>query len=264
MDFIEDLSANLLALDLNKNTEKEIITIEENISKKTHKVITEDVGKMFEMAICLALNIPFNGKYKYGMELPNKLKTRLQLLNQYYNSNNTKHTAQSQSRYDFTTVEGETIKYLSAKSSKSTTCKVAPQVIGQTKPDNFCKILNILYVNNPELKKYIQENVTLLLPQLFNYTFDCPNIYYNKKRDTIKYIIPDASKVIDWTNYEYKWTKNFIDWNNSSTLKIYIDKKWYSIMEFQFHSSSRSNMAIRWHYDIVIALFKSYFTIIDY
>ena len=30
---------------------------------------TEDTGKMFEMAICYAYGIEYNGKYKYSMEL---------------------------------------------------------------------------------------------------------------------------------------------------------------------------------------------------
>jgi len=41
---------------------------------------TEDTGKMFEMAICLAYGIPYDGKYKYSMELPEKLKPRLSKL----------------------------------------------------------------------------------------------------------------------------------------------------------------------------------------
>lgn len=52
------------------------------ISKKT--LHTEDTGKIFEMAICLAYGIPYNGKYKYGMEEPEKLKARLQNLLNYF------------------------------------------------------------------------------------------------------------------------------------------------------------------------------------
>lgn len=41
---------------------------------------TEDTGKIFEMAICLAYDIPYDGKYKYSMEIPQKLKLRLSKL----------------------------------------------------------------------------------------------------------------------------------------------------------------------------------------
>lgn len=41
------------------------------------KVLTEDTGKKFEMAICLVYGIPYDGKYKYSMEIPEKLKLRL-------------------------------------------------------------------------------------------------------------------------------------------------------------------------------------------
>ena len=40
----------------------------------------EDTGKMFEMAICLAYGISYDGKYKYSMEIPEKLKLRLSKL----------------------------------------------------------------------------------------------------------------------------------------------------------------------------------------
>jgi hypothetical protein len=49
---------------------------------------TEDTGKMFEMAICLAYGIPYDGKYKYDMVVLNaelvmtlqQLMTRLFIL----------------------------------------------------------------------------------------------------------------------------------------------------------------------------------------
>lgn len=58
-------------------------TLEEQIQPVVEvkkKLLTEDLGKMFEMAICLTFGIPYDGKYKYGMELPEELKPRLSKL----------------------------------------------------------------------------------------------------------------------------------------------------------------------------------------
>ena len=52
---------------------------------------TEDTGKIFEMAICLAYDIPYDGKFKYSMELPNKLKLQLSKLLEIFPM--CKHTA---------------------------------------------------------------------------------------------------------------------------------------------------------------------------
>ena len=41
------------------------------------KLQTEDLGKKFEMAICLLYDIPYDGKYKYSMEEAEKLRDRL-------------------------------------------------------------------------------------------------------------------------------------------------------------------------------------------
>jgi hypothetical protein len=76
---------------------------------------TEDTGKMFEMAICLAYNIPYDGKYNYSMELPEKLKERLSKLLELFPV--CIHTAKKGSRYDYTCLTDES-KHLSAKSTK--------------------------------------------------------------------------------------------------------------------------------------------------
>jgi hypothetical protein len=232
----------------------------DNILKNTKPTLqTEDTGKEFEMAICLALGIPYDGPYKYNMDLPNKLKIRLEQELPKLLPYKLKHTAKKGSRYDYTSETDELI-HLSAKSTKKGMGKVAPQVIGQSQPKKFCELLNIEYTNNNNLKKYIQENIKSILPILVKYTFDCPNIYYNKEKDTIRFIT--LKNEIDWNNYIYKWTCNYSDWNNSSTLKIVINNIEYSLVEFQFHTT-RTNMAIRWTYDNILTICKEYFTIVN-
>lgn len=235
---------------------------DENIKsliKTEMKLKTEDTGKMFEMAICLTYNIPYDGKYKYSMELPEKLKLRLSKLPDIFPM--CKHTAKKGSRYDYTCLTDET-KHLSAKTTKKGVGKVAPQVVGQSQPKKFCEIIGIEYSDISNLKKYIQTDIVSIIPILVNYTFDCPNIYYNESKNTIFYIT--LNNLIEWEKYDYEWTCDHTNWKNSSTLKIIFDKKSYALLEFQFHSKSRTNMAIRWCYENFLTVFKDKLCIIEF
>lgn len=221
-------------------------------------LLTEDTGKIFEMAICMAYGIPYDGKYKYSMELPEKLKPRLSKLVELFPT--CRHTAKRGSRYDYTSLTDET-KHLSAKTTKKGIGKVAPQVIGQSQPKKFCEIIGIEYTNITDLKKYIQTNILDIIPILINYTFDCPNIYYHQEKDTISYITLESPIV--WDKYVFKWTCGWSEWGNSSTLKIIVEGKEYALLEFQFHTKNRTNMAIRWFYENILTIFKKNFLITE-
>jgi hypothetical protein len=235
----------------------------------TSIVLTEDTGKEFEMAICTVFGIDYQGPYKYTMEITELLRDRLEYIKPLFQ--NIKHTAEKGARYDFTgkdpNDEDKTL-HLSAKTSKKGIGKVAPQVIGQAQPQKFCEIVGQPFIDIPSLKQYIQENITHILPILSNHTFDCPNIYFRKDTNYLKYII--LEREIDWAKYEYNWTCPYTTWNNSTTLKIREKnseqleenkKKYISIVEFQIHSKSRTNMAIRWFYDNVLEIFSDSFRI---
>lgn len=212
---------------------------------------TEDTGKIFEMAICVSYNIPFDGKYKYKQP-PESLVNRLKPLTELFP--NCQHTAKKGARYDFTSSTDPT-KHLSAKTTKKGGGKVAPQVIGQCQPTKFCETLGIEFTTIPDLKRYIQTNATSILPVLVEYTFDCPNLYYNQEKDTIRYIT--LIQPIDWTSIQVKWTCKWEEWENSSTMKVVYDETHdLALIEFQFHTKSRTNMAIRWCYENFLTIFN--------
>ena len=81
-------------------------------------VLTEDLGKMFEMAICLLYNTPYSGNYKYGLDGPNIILPKIQKLLDYFPA--CTHTADKGSRYDFTSSDG---KFLSAKTTSEVEMK---------------------------------------------------------------------------------------------------------------------------------------------
>lgn len=226
--------------------------------KKSKKLATEDTGKIFEKAICLAYGIPYDGKYKYSLETPEQLKPRLAKLVELFPM--CRHSAKKGARYDFTGLADETM-HLSAKTTKKGVGKVAPQVVGQSQPKKFCEIIGIPYTTNADLKAYIQPNILSILPVLVSYTFDCPTIYYNEEKNTIRYIT--LTTPIEWAKYTFNWTCDWSKWNNSSTLKIIVEEKEVALLEFQFHSKSRTNLVIRWSYENFLTIFKQNLSIID-
>ena len=213
---------------------------------------TEGTGKMFEMAICRANDTPFVGKYKYNIETPERLRPRLAKL---FESHKYIHTAEKNGRFDFTRIDSP--GHLSAKTNKDKDNGVAVQGIGQRNPKDFCEAIGIPYTTLSELKQYIQSNIEIILPVLVTYTFDCPILYHNEKADTIRHIT--LTTPFEWEKYEYTWSRPWDQWTNSSTL--YIDKQ--GLLEFQFHSKSRTNMAIRWKFEKMLHFFKPHFSILD-
>ncbi len=215
---------------------------------------------MFEMAICLAYNIPYDGKYKYGLDLPKQLEPRLKKLCDLFPP--CSHTAKRGARYDFTATEGT--RHLSAKTTKRGCGKVAPQVIGQPQPKKFCEVLGIPFEGVPALKEYIQANITNILPVLTSYTFDCDNVYYNDDTKTIRHI--KMLRPVEWTaaDLSYSWTRSAAAWTNSSTLQVKRgDKEAVALLEIQFHTKSRTNMAVRWCYDTFLELFADHLEITE-
>jgi hypothetical protein len=155
---------------------------------------------------------------------------------------------------------------LSAKSNKKKGGKLAPQVVGQPTPQKFCQVLGIEYTTPESLKQYIQENIVSILPVLWNYTFDSQIIYYVKVTDTIRFITPSpettTTTAVQWSEYQYTWTCPHDKWNNTSSLKLEINGKKETILEFQFHTK-RPNMAIRWSIETVLRVFNKQFTVVS-
>lgn len=209
---------------------------------------TEDTGKELEMAICMAYGIEYIGKYKYSYEEPKRLSERLKKLP---SMRNIYHSAINQSVFDFMSDDGN----LSAKSTKKTGGKVAPQRIGQCSVEKFCERINVPPLDKNDLKRYIQDNIVSILPIFESNTFESSIVYYNKQKDEIRYI--QQVKPIDWTHLSFSWTRDSNEWTNSSTLKVN-DK---SIMEIQFHTK-RKNMACRWCFENLLSLFSDHFSVV--
>ena len=88
-------------------------------------------------------------------------------------------------------------------------------------------------------------------------------MYYHQEKDTIRYIT--LEKEIQWSNYRYEWTRSWEEWNNSATLKIQKEQAapFVPILEVQFHTKSRTNMAVRWYYDNFLSFFQEHLSILS-
>jgi len=232
-----------------------LFKIEDKVKKKMDKkkVITEDLGKIFEKAICLEYEIDFNGKFKYEEKEAEKLKEKLVLLKENF-PYELNHTAKNGNPYDFTSKDG--LYKLSAKSTKKDG-KVCPQVIGQPSKKKFCQYFQLdPLTDNEQIKSFIENNITILLEKYFQNTFDCSVIYYNQHKDLILFV--NSIKKIEWTNYEISFNHNEKQkkWNESTTISI--NKK--NIGEFQIHNH-RDCIKFRWFFEKLLDTFPEYFDV---
>jgi hypothetical protein len=236
--------------ELQTEVESEVQT---EVQKK--KVLTEDLGKIFEMAICLEYKTEYDGKYKYSMDEAIKMSKRIKKLKDIF-PYKLKHTAKNGGQYDFTNLEGNI--HLSAKTNKNKNGKVAPQVIGQPTKKKFCEFFSLDFANTSEqLKKYIEENVKIMLKIYFDFTFNnCNVIYYVKKTD--KLLLIKKKTDIDWNIYtiEFRHLKKNKIWNEGSTISI----NNISIGEFQFHNH-RDCIKFRWIFEKILTHFSDCFEI---
>jgi len=230
--------------------------------QEVKRVRTEDLGKEAEMAICQLYNTPYEGRYNYTMDAAESLKNRFVNLKNYFPD--CLHTAKNGSRYDFTSNDDSNIQYLSAKTSKGNG-KVCPQVIGQPTKKKYCEHFNLpADSTNKDIKIFIQNNLPQLLKEYSDYTFDCPTLYYNKKKDILKYIIKKNN--IDWEKHSmiFGHIEKQKEWNESTT--IYLSRndneKNITLGEFQIHNH-RDCIKFRWKFENVIELFSENFEVVN-
>ena len=224
-------------------------------AKPPKKVITEDLGKQFEMGVCLLYDTKYDGNYKYSIEEAHTIKERIHKLKEVF-PYNIQHIAKNGNQYDFVSVGVNPI-YLSAKTTKKDG-KVCPQVIGQPSKKKFCEFFGI-DPNYPleQIKEYIVSNITPLLETYASNTFDCPVVYYNKHKNTLRFI--KLKQKIDWAahNITFSHMVKNKKWNESSSIIIGNT----TIGEFQIHTH-RDCIKFRWSFEKLLDLCKDHFDII--
>lgn len=226
------------------------------------KVATEDLGKIFEMSICMLYNINYDGKYKYSIEEAQTMKDKIYKLKEVF-PHNIRHIAKNGSKYDFVSEEDETL-HLSAKTSKKDG-KVCPQVIGQPSKKKFCDFFGLdANYDLCQIKEYIEGNVHAMLDTYMSNTFDCPMVYYNQYKKLLLFI--KLLEPIDWTTCDITFSHNMKNkkWNESSSIIVNgtSETSASTIGEFQVHSH-RDCIKFRWAFEKLLDNFKHHFDVID-
>ena len=223
----------------------------------TNKVLTEDLGKIFEMAICLYYEIDYDGHYKYSLQEAQILKNKLSNLKSVF-PYAIKHCAKGGSKYDFECIDDPTI-HLSAKTTKKDG-KVCPQVIGQPSRKKFCEFfaLDPHSASLDQIKTFIINNIAQMLTVYCTHTFDCPLLYYNKHSNKLAFIV--YKEHINWSNSTIQFSHNIKNklWNESSSISI----NGVTIGEFQVHNN-RDCIKFRWCFEKLLTVFGQHFTIVD-
>jgi hypothetical protein len=236
-----------------KHIQKMPIVLVESTPMKKYKtvpnVVTEDLGKIFEKAICLLYETPYDGNYKYALSEAEVIKERLGKLKEVF-PGEIKHIAKNGSKYDFVRSDGV---YLSAKTTKRDG-KVCPQEIGQPSKKRFCHHFKLGDLTTEQIKSYIMENVCCMLDEYIAHTFECPMIYYNQSKNELLFV--KLKEKMNWTNITFSHVIKNKAWNESTTIKI--DN--VSIGEFQIHNH-RDGIKFRWSFKNMLTLFKDHFEI---
>jgi hypothetical protein len=220
-------------------------------------VVTEDLGKIAEKAICDLLNTPYNMKFKYSQERVDALRPRFIALATEFAGY--KHTGHTDDLNDFTSPDGS--KHLSVKTTKSG-WKLCPQIIGQPSRSTFCPTFGLpLDSTNEQIKSYIETNVLTMMPKYCATTFHCPILFYCEKTGLCQLIrvkspLPWADVTLSFRHQE----KNTI-WNESATL--YAQRPSTSkvtLGEFQVHNH-RNCIKFRFDLKNLLTLFPDSFMV---
>jgi hypothetical protein len=244
-------------------------------------VLTEDLGKTVEFAICQAIGTEFKGNFKYCMDRVKRLQERFSFLKPILDGY--KYTGNESNLNDFEKEEimdirseSEAVKlyHLSVKTTKKKNdWKICPQLIGQPTRFTFCQkfgldnIKSKVVLSDSALKDYITTHTFEMLDAYSKTTFHCPIFFYNEGSDLAMMI--SLVSPVDWSKFEFSFShlEKSKSWNESITL--YIKKevngksKLITIGEFQFHNG-RDCIKFRFHLKNILDNCKENFEIKTY
>lgn len=220
------------------------------------RVVTEDLGKIAEKALCDLIGTPYNMKFKYPQARVDTLKPRFTSLAEELSGY--KHTGNVDDLNDFTSADGS--KHLSVKTTKKG-WKVCPQVIGQPARSTFCPTFGLpVDSTNEQIKAYIETNVGSMIPRYIQTTFHCPVLFYCEKTNLCQLIT--LVTPLDWSKVQLTLRHQIMKkaWNESATLYGENNGKKFSLGEFQVHNH-RDCIKFRFDLNSLLKLFPENFTI---
>lgn len=222
------------------------------------RIVTEDLGKICEKAVCLLAGCEFQGNFKYSLEKAETLKNRF--VASTAEIQGLQHTGRTDDLYDFSHLT-DVAKKLSVKTNK-TGWMVCPQG-GQGTKKTFCEKFGLptaAHTDPEAIKAFVVSETSRVLDTFMHSTFHCQTLYYNEPANLVQMI--KQTKPIDWSTQPLKFShleKSKI-WNESTTLYISHNGNLITIGEFQNHAH-RNCFKFRWQFKNLLDHFKDHFEI---
>lgn len=217
-------------------------------------VITEDLGKITEKALCVLADTPFDGAFKYSATDVEKMVERLRPITDRITG--FVHSGRRSNLHDFEGPEGKALSVKTVKNKGQ--WKVCPQILGQTTRKKFAAARGIS-AEIPAIKTHILENTTSLLRVYEETTFHCPVLFYAKGENKALWIEHVAPIPWETVSLTFSHTEKAKEWNESTSLKI----GGTSIGEFQIHSH-RDGVKFRFNLKTLLTTFPACFSVREF
>jgi hypothetical protein len=190
-------------------------------------VLTEDLGKIAEKALCILAKTTFDGTFKYAATDVDTLVTRFHPMESLLAG--FVHTGRRNNLHDFEAPDGRALSVKTIKNKGQ--WKVCPQILGQTTRKKFATERGIL-AEIPAIKEHILGDTVSLLRRYEETTFHCPVLFYTKGENKVLWIERVSPIPWDEVALTFSHIQKQKQWNESTSLKIGTT----SLGEFQIHA----------------------------
>jgi hypothetical protein len=245
-------------------------------------VVTEDLGKTLEYALCLALGCATPPNFKYSLARATALAARLQPLATHLTARYGayQYVGNSNHEHDFvqvvnTGVGSDNRFALSVKSVKQLAhCKICPQVIGQTTCRKFCARFHISDASESTtpatdprgaIKQFIAQNLHRCISEYTRTTFHCLLVLYVEDTDDLMLIqLAPGTRWDAAPHLNFSLSRAGTAWHESSTLYARrqgtTTAQQVAIGEFQIHNH-RDTVKFRFDMQKILQMFANYFIV---
>ena len=217
-------------------------------------VLTEDLGKIAEKALCLLANTAFDGAFKYASADVDTLVTRFRPVETLMAG--FAHSGRRSNLHDFEAPDGRALSVKTVKNKGQ--WKVCPQILGQTTRKKFAAARGIS-AEIPDIKAHILADTAALLRVYEETTFHCPVLFYAKGENKVLWI--ERAAPIPWETVALTFShiEKAKEWNESTSLKI----GGTSLGEFQIHAH-RDGVKFRFNLKTLLQAFPASFSVREF
>ena len=229
---------------------KDLALLKEEQEIAQRKKNTEQIGLTLEYAICLMMDTPFQGHYRYSVESARELVPHLLPFRHHFE--HCKHTGRTSREFDFTNIH--TGEGISVKSNEKS-YRVCPQVVGQPTERRFKEVFGFSADATKEtIKAEILADPIRFLRSYWHHTFHCPVLFYDCVESRVYWIQPFSEP--EWNQEDVSFSKTLTEWRESNTLRV----NDLTLGEFQIHTH-RSCIKFRWNFKQILTTFAHHFRI---